>query len=229
MDRETLSEVTEVPDITPVADGTFPVASTQLLPMAEVRVERADAAANRRRILDAARRLLACHGLEGTSIDAVTAAAGVGKGTVFRRFGDRAGLFQALMDDTLREFQDAFMHGPPPLGPGAPPRERLIAFFDGLIAFFENILDVVLAVERDRRGVPVGGYVVLSVHVTALIEELAPELDAPLTAQLLMNAANPNLIRYLRRDAGVETSRIKAALRPLIDGLGCPPAELADG
>jgi AcrR family transcriptional regulator len=185
-------------------------------------VERADAAANRRRIVDAARSGLACRGLEGTSIDAVTAAAGVGKGTVFRRFGDRAGLFQSLMDDTLREFQDAFMHGPPPLGPGAPPQARLIAFFDRLIDIFEDILEVVLAVERDRKGVPIGGYIVLSVHVTSLIEQLAPELDASLTAQMLMNATNPNLIRYLRRDAGVDSARIKAAMHGLLAGLGCP-------
>jgi AcrR family transcriptional regulator len=195
--------------------------------MADIRTERADAAANRRRILDAARSVLACHGLEGASIDAVTAAAGVGKGTVFRRFGDRAGLFQAVMDDSMREFQDAFMHGPPPLGPGAPPRERLIAFFDRLIDIFEGVLDVVLAAERDRNGVPVGGYVVLSVHVASLIEELAPELDAPLTAQLLMNAVNPNLIRYLRRDAGVEPGRIKAAIGGLIAGLGYESGEFA--
>lgn len=214
--------MTELPDITPAAGCPDPTATAQLLPMAEARVERADAAANRRRILDAARGLLACHGLEGTSIDAVAAAAGVGKGTVFRRFGDRAGLFQALMDDTMREFQDAFMHGPPPLGPGALPGERLTAFFDRLIDIFEDILEVVLAVERDRRGVPVGGYMVLSVHVTSLIEQLDPELDAPLTAQLLMNAANPNLIRYLRRDADVDSVRIKAAMHGLIAGLGCP-------
>ena len=40
--------------------------------------------------------------------------------------------------------------------------------------------------------------------------------------QMLMAAANPNLIRYLRRDAGVEPCRIKAALHGVIAGLGCP-------
>jgi AcrR family transcriptional regulator len=90
------------------------------LPIAGQRRERADAAANRCRILDAARLVLAQRGADATSIDAVTAAAGVGKGTVFRRFGDRSGLFRALLDDSLRTFQDDFMLGPPPLGPGAP-------------------------------------------------------------------------------------------------------------
>src|ERR1700726_2677170 len=67
------------------------------------------------------------------SMQAVATAAGVGKGTVFHRFGDRDGLTQALLDDYMRDFQDAFLHGPPPLGPGAPPDERLAAFVVELV------------------------------------------------------------------------------------------------
>src|SRR5882757_3342732 len=103
------------------------------LPIVGARRERADAAANRVRILEAALRVLDERGAEGTSIDAIAEEAGVGKGTIFRRFGDRSGLFEALLDEHLREFQDAFMFGPPPLGPGAPPQERLAAFLDGLL------------------------------------------------------------------------------------------------
>jgi AcrR family transcriptional regulator len=49
------------------------------LPIVGVPRERADAAANRVRILEAARRVLAERGAEGTSIDAVANEAGVGK------------------------------------------------------------------------------------------------------------------------------------------------------
>ncbi len=55
------------------------------------RKERSDAARNRRAILDAADALLAAHGSEHVSIDQIAAAAGVGKGTIFHRFGSRAG------------------------------------------------------------------------------------------------------------------------------------------
>jgi AcrR family transcriptional regulator len=54
-------------------------------------------------------------------MDAVAAEAGVGKGTLFRRFGDRAGLAVALLDERERDLQAAVLSGPPPLGPGAPP------------------------------------------------------------------------------------------------------------
>lgn len=184
--------------------------------------ERADAAANRVRILEAARRVLGERGSEGTSIDAVACEARVGKGTVFRRFGDRSGLFQALSDEHLRAFQDAFMLGPPPLGPGAPPSERLIAFLDELLELYDNHLELTLALEKDRWRAPIEGYLTLSLHLESLLEQISSSLDAPITAQLLLSALNVNLISYLRRDAGVNLETIKAAVRPLIAGLTVP-------
>ena len=186
--------------------------------MAE-RKERADAARNRAAILRAAEDLLATHPPAEVSIDRVAAAAGVGKGTVFRRFGDRSGLFQALMDEHLRAFQDAFMFGAPPLGPGAPAQDRLGAFLEGLLDLYDDQLELWLAVEKDRRGSPIGGYLALAVHLESLIREINPALDAPVTAQLLLNALNVTLVRYLRRDAGVSLATVKASMRPLIAGL----------
>jgi AcrR family transcriptional regulator len=58
----------------------------------------------------------------------VAAAAGVGKGTLFRRFGSRAGLMIVLLDEDEKVEQHAFMFGPPPLGPGASPLARLLAY-----------------------------------------------------------------------------------------------------
>jgi AcrR family transcriptional regulator len=200
-------------------DETVHIDEAGGLPIAGARRERADAAANRVRILEAAVRVLAERGAERTSIDAVAAEAGVGKGTIFRRFGDRSGLFQALLDEHLRTFQDAFMLGPPPLGPGAPAEDRLAAFFDGLLDLHDDQLEVTLALEKDRWGAPIGGYVALSMHVESLIREISPALDAPVTAQLLLNALNVNLVRHLRRDAGVSLATIKASVRPLIAGL----------
>lgn len=181
--------------------------------------ERADAAANRLRILEAARRVLIARGAEGASIDAIADEAGVGKGTVFRRFGDRSGLFQALSDEHFRAFQDAFVIGPPPLGPGAPPGERLAAFLDGLLDLYDSNLELTLALEKDRWRAPIEGYLTLSVHVESLLEQISPRLDAPVTARFLLNALNVHLVRDLRRDAGVSLDDIKAAVRPLIAGL----------
>src|SRR5262245_47222458 len=71
--------------------------------------ERADAARNRARVLAAAAELFGRLGVDSVSMDAVAAEAGVGKGTLFRRFGDKAGLAAALLDERERELQDAII------------------------------------------------------------------------------------------------------------------------
>ena len=105
----------------------------QVLPMVGQPRERADAAENRRRILAAAQVLANDRGASGLTMQAVATAAGVGKATVFHRFGDRDGLVRALLDDYMTELQDGFLHGPPPLGPGARADQRLEAFMSELV------------------------------------------------------------------------------------------------
>lgn len=90
--------------------------------------ERGDAARNRGLLLDAARRLIAERGADAVTTDDIAVAAGVGKGTLFRRFGSRAGLMIVLLDEDEKAQQQAFMFGPPPLGPGAPALDRLLAY-----------------------------------------------------------------------------------------------------
>src|SRR4051812_942576 len=106
-------------------------------------VERADAARNRKRVLDAAAALFAQHGVDGVTMDDVVAAAGVGKGTLYRRFGDKSGLAAALLDERERELQAAILSGPPPLGPGAPAAERVAAFAVAYLAYVDAHLDLV--------------------------------------------------------------------------------------
>jgi AcrR family transcriptional regulator len=106
-----------------VGDGLVGLPVTDSAP-----TERGDAARNRIRLLAAARRLIDEHGADIVTMDDVAAAAGVGKGTLFRRFGSRAGLMIVLLDEDEKTEQQAFMFGPPPLGPGAPPLMRLLAY-----------------------------------------------------------------------------------------------------
>ena len=64
---------------------------------------RADAERNRTKILEAAARVFAERGLDA-SLDEVAEAAGVGVGTVYRRFPDKDALIGALFDDAVDEF-----------------------------------------------------------------------------------------------------------------------------
>jgi AcrR family transcriptional regulator len=69
---------------------------------------RRDAAANRERILETARRLFAEQGL-GTSMDEVARAANVGSATLYRRFATKEALLDAVLGDVLARFI-AFAH-----------------------------------------------------------------------------------------------------------------------
>lgn len=124
----------------------MPLAITNAAP-----VERGDAARNRALLLDAARRLVAQHGAEAVTMDDIATAAGVGKGTLFRRFGSRAGLMVVLLDEDEKIHQQAFMFGPPPLGPGAPPLERLLAYGRARLQFTWDHRALLSDVGRDPQ------------------------------------------------------------------------------
>jgi AcrR family transcriptional regulator len=67
--------------------------------------QRADARRNRKRVLDAARMLLAEHGLD-VHMERIARAAGVGVGTVYRNFPTKGDLLQALADERFAFFAE---------------------------------------------------------------------------------------------------------------------------
>lgn len=114
--------------------------------------ERADAARNRSRILRAAETLFAKRAIDEVSMDEIAAAAGVGKGTLYRRFGDKSGLGIAILDARERELQEAIIRGPPPLGPGAPAQDRLLAFVSAYLGYLERNLTLLVMCEAASPG-----------------------------------------------------------------------------
>ena len=68
---------------------------------------RADAERNRRRILDAAREVFATHGV-GVGFDAVAREAGVGVGTLYRRFPAKQDLLRAIVEDRVEQLTERF-------------------------------------------------------------------------------------------------------------------------
>jgi AcrR family transcriptional regulator len=64
---------------------------------------RRDAAANRERIVDTARRLFSEHGLDA-SMDDVARGAGVGAGTLYRRFPTKEALVDAILGEVLERY-----------------------------------------------------------------------------------------------------------------------------
>jgi hypothetical protein len=116
---------------------------------------------------------------------------------VFRRFGTRAGIFAGLLDDDERVFQEQVLAGPPPLGPGAAPLDRLIAYGRARTAFLIAHRDIARAAIDGHQPVPTGSQTPMSqVHIRMLlgqmdlgcadVDMLAIQLTAALDGPLLL-------------------------------------------
>src|SRR5262245_11947846 len=161
--------------------------------------ERADAARNRRLLLATAREIIAGQGADKLTMDGLAERAGLGKGTVFRRFRTRAGIFQALLDDDERDFQEQVLSGPPPLGPGAPPLDRLIAYGQARTGFLIGHREIARATLDGRQRVPAGSPSPMSrAHIRYLLGEMClGTADLDILATQLTAALDGPLLLYL--------------------------------
>lgn len=183
-----------------------------------VPAERADAQRNRRRILDAAGRLIACEGVDCVSLDRIAAEAGVGKGTLFRRFGDRTGLVRALLSEREAALQEHLIRGAPPVGPGAPPAERLLAFGPAYLAFVADNGEILAAAEGGSRHNH-APYVFLHTHVRHLLREAAPDADPDYAADALLAPLRADLVLHQLKSRGISLERLADGWRRLAAGL----------
>ncbi|TCO65477.1 TetR/AcrR family transcriptional regulator [Actinocrispum wychmicini] len=181
--------------------------------------ERADAARNRAAILAAAERLLSEHDPADVSIEDIARAAGVGKGTVFHRFGSRTALMRELVEERAKTLLDAMADGPPPLGPGAPAAERLIAFFDAVMVLATRNIGLIAAYEQAEEGGRQASdvYQRWHRHVGGLIAAARPDLDADLMAHILLGSLHSDLVIHLIRRG--ETGRLRKTLHQLVFAL----------
>jgi AcrR family transcriptional regulator len=183
--------------------------------------ERADAARNRATVLAAAADLFRRQGVDGLSMDAVATAAGVGKGTLFRRFGDKAGLAAALLDEEERALQEAILFGPAPLGPGragssSRPRERLRAFVDAYLDYLLAHLPLVHMSETASPGARyrIGAYRFWHRHVALILAE-RPDPDAD--AHNLLATLAAEHVQAVVGELG--QARVRRAARSIADAL----------
>jgi AcrR family transcriptional regulator len=164
--------------------------------------ERGDAARNRALLLDAARRLIAEKGADAVSMDDIAAAAGVGKGTVFRRFGSRAGLMVVLLDEDEKASQEAFLFGPPPLGPDAPPLERLLAFGRERLHFADKHQALLSAANRDPESRYSGAAMVQHTHVRLLLATAGTTGDLDAQTDALLALLDADYVHHQMIDRG---------------------------
>ncbi|RFA10958.1 TetR family transcriptional regulator [Subtercola boreus] len=186
---------------------------------------RADAERNHALILAAARRLLEGRGVDGLTMDLVAAEAGVGKGTVFRRFGTRTGLMLALVNDIETDFQRRFMSGPPPLGPGAPATDRLVAFGRERIAMLELQGDLLRAAEdRPDERYASAPRAASALHLHILLNQAGYDGDTPVLVFTLLASLDATLVLYENRSQNVTMERVANAWEDLVRRVTAPRA-----
>jgi len=177
---------------------------------------RADAARNRDKVLAAAEKLFAAHSADCVTMDAVAAEAGVGKGTLFRGFGDRAGLVLALLQQHETQLQEAIIRGPAPLGPGAQPIDRLIAFGEALLRHLAQHGELIAAAEGKLDRYRSGPFMVYRTHMAMLVREADPTCDWEYLTDTLLASLTATHLRYMRRAHGMSEERLAAGWADLV-------------
>ncbi|WP_329112195.1 TetR/AcrR family transcriptional regulator [Streptomyces sp. NBC_01353] len=173
--------------------------------------QRADAVRNRAQILSAAELLFTTHDPSTVTMEQIANAAGVGRATLYRSFPDPPSVATALLDEHERRLQGQMIYGPPPLGPEAPPAERLAAFYIAYLDLLQRHLPLALGAETGPARYVTGAYGFWRLHVrTLLIASGAPDPDA--LADIALGPLAPQLYHHQRNTLGIPHERIAQAL-----------------
>jgi AcrR family transcriptional regulator len=187
-----------------------------VLPLAgETPRERSDAARNRDAVLCAAREMVRDCGVEALTMDAVAAQAGVGKGTVFRRFESRAGLMAALVNALEVDWQEAVISGPPPLGPGAPALDRLLAMGRSRMELNLTHAELMEAAGWQKtHGHAAHSFIVM--HVRHLLAEMGVDGDLYVIASVIIAPLSATILRQQIDLDGLDLDRIYAGWSDIV-------------
>ena len=161
------------------------------------------------------------------TMDAIAATAGVGKGTLFRAFGSRDGLLDALWTTKLATVRAAIEDDAPPLGQGSPPRERAIAFLDALLTFKLENRHLLRAREMAPRVLQSQHYRWMHGLLQNFIQEAFPNGAAgrsEYAAHVLLAALHIDLVEELLVSglslAAIRQAQAAHARSIIADGLG---------
>jgi AcrR family transcriptional regulator len=139
----------------------------------------------------------------------------------------------ALMVERAQALEEEVTTGPPPLGPGAPDRDRLLAFLDAIVEVVGRNKSLLAelaysaaaepppdkAVARGRDGHPV--YRFWHGHISALIAAQRPGADAEMIAHILLGSLHSEPV--LAQLAAEGPARLSAAIRALAGAVLSPP------
>ncbi|MEM7334303.1 MAG: helix-turn-helix domain-containing protein [Chloroflexota bacterium] len=192
---------------------------------------RRDAAENRVLILQTAEKLFEDHGVDAVNMADIAQAAGVGKGTLYRRFSNKGELCLALMDSQMTEFQDGMLARMQTLSEqGVSKLEQLDQFIDALVHFTDIHSPLLCVAQRagllegENEAIQLPHFwqymTVKGLMRSAQIDgELASNLDIDYFADAILSPLQADIFRYQRQVREFSLDRISAGLRHLVSGL----------
>ncbi|MFF8724861.1 TetR/AcrR family transcriptional regulator [Streptomyces sp. NPDC015171] len=195
---------------------------------------RKDALRNRAAVFAAADALFAeCPSPDSVTMADIATAAGVGKATLFRAFGDRTGLIRALYEARLEPVRAAVEEGPAPLGPGTPPQVRVPALLDAVLCFKLDNRHLALALEQTGGGsspYDAEHYARWHTLLRTLLARIPGLAGGDFTAHALLAAVRADLVEYLAAGEGRSREELRAQLSAFtarVLGTGTPPGPAA--
>ena len=193
------------------------------------REERQDAAQNRLRILETARRLFNERGVEAVTMSEIATQAGVGKGTLYRRYPDKGVLCMALVDKVTRDFQDRVLKylrttdaQVAPLGQLGWFLEQLVGYIEANSAYLKPAQEAGRALHKTPYySMPVYQWqhsiVLLLLEVSVSKSPTRPEVDLDYLADALLAPLQLDLYLYQRQVRCYEPGQIAVGLRQLLE------------
>ncbi|MFO7678425.1 MAG: TetR/AcrR family transcriptional regulator [Chloroflexota bacterium] len=209
------------PDTTPIPLGNIDN---------DGRSERKDAAANRKLILETAEALFAKHGTANVCMAEIAQAAGVGKGTLYRRFANKAELCLALMDTQMTVFQNGMLAEFRKMTENSVPKMAQLEYFMDALVYFTDAHSPLLN-EVQSAGLLQEGrstqmphfwqYMTIHGLFQSAIDagELPAGLDTEYLADAILAPLNADIFRFQRQARGFSLARISEGLRVLITSL----------
>ena len=179
--------------------------------------QRADAVKNRERLLETAQRLFAEQDVETVTMTAVASAAGVGKGTLYRHFSDKAELCHALLDQEMHDLQERALrrirnH------PGTP--EANLRWFVEQVMRFVYGNDALLCEASYHAGVSIlqhPAHLWWRQTIHGLLRQLDPPGDLDYSADVLYVMLDVQTQRFQRHTLHYDLERILRGLMATVD------------
>lgn len=178
---------------------------------------RADARRNRERLLATAQSLFSQEGVDSVSMTAIAETAGVGKGTLYRHFTNKADLCNALLDEDMRALQGNVLtyfreHDE------APPLDKLNWFVAQVFQFVQRNRDLLLA-QSDVGGIALdhAAHLWWRQTIVGLLSQVIPREHVAYSADVLYVMLDVRIIRFQQEALGYTDEQILAGLQRTVE------------